>query len=222
MPSSPRSDPAEHVFGYGSLLERWDRPGPAGGRGRPAPAVAVAELAGYRRTWNVAMDNTRTIPGYKYYVDPATGERGSWFVTFLNIVPDPAARVNGVIFAVTPALLARLDARERNYERIDVGARVSPPRPGRVWAYAGTAAAVGRYELGSRSGRAVISRRYRDGVLEDFGAVGAAARSRFLQLTDPAPCPLLDLQRIEVPASDELSAGRHGGGPGPADPRASA
>jgi hypothetical protein len=196
MPRSPRSLRPEHVFGYGSLLEHRDAPGRADGLGR----AAVAELAGYRRTWNVAMDNTRTIPGYKYYVDPATGERGSWFVSFLNIVPDPGARVNGVVFAVTPALLARLDARERNYERIDVSARVSPPSRGRVWAYAGAAAAVGRFELGLRSGRAVISRRYRDRVLADFGALGAHERRRFLELTDPAPCPLLDLQRVEVPA----------------------
>jgi gamma-glutamylcyclotransferase (GGCT)/AIG2-like uncharacterized protein YtfP len=178
-----------HVFGYGSLLER------RGG----ARAPLICELAGFRRVWNVAMDNTRTLPGYKHYVDLQTGTRGPWFVTFLNIVPDPDTTVNGVMFEVAEAQLERLDHRERNYERIDVSSRIADPVDGRVWAYIGSRAAVHRFELGCRTGRAVISRAYRDRVREDFAAAGADALARFDELTDPVPCPILDLKRIDHP-----------------------
>jgi gamma-glutamylcyclotransferase (GGCT)/AIG2-like uncharacterized protein YtfP len=178
-----------HVFGYGSLLERH------GGADGPM----ICELAGYRRVWNVAMDNTRTLPGYKHYVDRDTGARGPWFVTFLNIVPDPDATVNGAMFEVDEALLERLDRRERNYERIDVSSHIADAVAGRVWAYVGSRPAVQRFELGCRTGRAVISRDYRDRVREDFAAAGADALARFDELTDPVPCPILDLERIDHP-----------------------
>ena len=61
------------LFGYGSLLR--------------FPGGIPCHLLGHRRAWNVAMDNRQTIPGYKYYVDPDTGERPPVHVTFLNIYP---------------------------------------------------------------------------------------------------------------------------------------
>jgi cation transport regulator ChaC len=186
----------QYVFGYGSLLER-----------RHEPARGLAELRGFRRTWNVAMDNRQTIPGYKHYIDRATGERGAWFVTFLNIVRDPGASVNGVMFAVDDALLERLDCRERNYERVDVTADVVDQVNGRVWAYVGSRDAEHRFLCGCRTGRAVISRDYYAAVREDFAAVGREALERFDALSDPPPCPILDLQRVDHgEASDRVSA----------------
>jgi cation transport regulator ChaC len=187
----------QYVFGYGSLLER----GRGSGVGH-APGVAdlhPAELSGYRRTWNVAMDNSRTIPGYKYYVDAVTGERRDWFVTFLNVVPDPRSSVNGVVFAVSDALLAELDRRERNYDRVEVSARVCPAREGRVWVYAGSASAVRRFERGARAGRAAVAAEYRRRVIDDFAALGPEAVDRFERLTDPPPCPVLELRRVDLP-----------------------
>jgi cation transport regulator ChaC len=178
------------VFGYGSLLEH-----PTAAGHRPV----ACELAGYRRTWNVAMENARTIPGYKYYLDGVNGERPDCFVTFLNIIREPGHVVNGVVFEVTPEWLSRLDHRERNYERIEVSGEISVPVDGRVWAYTGRGAAVARFETGLRRSRAVISRQYHDGVLADFERIGPEARQRFISLTDPAPCPIVDLRRIDVP-----------------------
>jgi cation transport regulator ChaC len=177
----------EYVFGYGSLLERASGGGPR-----------VCELGGYRRTWNVAMDNSRTIPGYKHYVDGATGERRPWFVTFLNLVRDEQARVNGLLFAADASLLEQLDRRERNYERVDVSDAVLEPVDGQVWAYVGLQDAVRRFELGRRTARAVISREYHERVCDDFA--GAGALQRFEELTDPPSCPILDLRRIDHPA----------------------
>jgi cation transport regulator ChaC len=175
----------DYVFGYGSLLERR------------ADAPLLCELAGYRRTWNVAMDNTRTLPGYKHYVERATGVRGEWFVTFLNIVRDPDATVNGVMFEADTEMLERLDRRERNYDRVEVTAQLSAPADARVWAYVGARVAVERFEHGRRAGRAVISREYLDAVRADFAAAGNDALPRFDELTDPVPCPILDLRRID-------------------------
>ena len=152
------------------------------------------------------MDNRRTIPGYKYYVDAVTGERRDWFVTFLNVVPDSGSRVNGVLFAVTDEVLAELDGRERNYVRTGVSEAVSPSLDGEAWVYAGSAAAIGRFELGCRTGRAVVSRGYHDRVLDDFTALGPGARSRFEQLTDAPPCPVLDLRRVDVPGPRDPQA----------------
>jgi gamma-glutamylcyclotransferase (GGCT)/AIG2-like uncharacterized protein YtfP len=176
----------QFVFGYGSLLERACR-----------EERSVYELEGYRRTWNIAMDNSRTIPGYKHYVDDATGDRQHWFVTFLNIVPDDQARVNGVLFQVDASLLERLDDRERNYERVDVSDRFRERVGGEVWAYVGRQDAVERFELGRRTGRGVISREYYERVRADFAAVGALRR--FEELTDPTPCPIRNLRRVDHP-----------------------
>jgi hypothetical protein len=149
------------IFGYGSL---------APGRGTPA------HLRGYRRAWNVAMDNRATIPGYKYYVD-AAGRRPEVFVTFLNLVPGDG--VDGVVIDADPVAL---DARERNYRRVDVSDAIDVPGP--VFAYIGLAEAVDRFEAGHREGRAVAQRAYVESVR------GVAPSP---------PLPVLDLTRIDLP-----------------------
>lgn len=149
------------IFGYGSLTPRGAR---------------RAFLRGYRRAWNVAMDNTRTIPGYKYYVDPA-GRRPEVVVTFLNLVPGDG--VAGVLFEGD---LDELDARERQYERVDVARALGMPGP--VYAYVGRAEAVERFEAGHRERRAVAQRSYVEAVL---------------RVAAPPALPVLDLTRIDIP-----------------------
>jgi hypothetical protein len=145
------------------------------------------------------MDNSMTIAGYKYYVDAVSKVRRDWFVVFLNIVPSPGAHVNGLLFETDGELLSRLDARERNYERVDASHLVSPMVQGTVWTYVGTPAAVDRFEAGRRTNRAVISREYRDGVVHDFARLGADALAQFQALTDPPPCPVMDLACVNLP-----------------------
>jgi hypothetical protein len=137
----------QFVFGYGSLA--------ADG----AAAGEPARLGGHRRVWGVAMDNRVVLPGYKSYVDPATGERPAIFVAFLDIEPDRSAVVDGICIPVDDELLAALDARERNYDRHDVTPLMADP-PGRVWAYAGSAEGRERLAEGRRTGTAVISREH--------------------------------------------------------------
>src|SRR4051812_47544581 len=141
------------VFGYGSLLRRPD--------GIPC------HLLGHRRAWNVAMDNRRTIRGYKYYVDPGTGERPPVHVAFLNLYPAAEGRVNGIAFPTAAEELDELDRRERNYDRIDVTRLLDVDLGGTVWTYLGSEAARERFEAGT----AVVDQNYVEDVRDGFRAV---------------------------------------------------
>ena len=143
------------------------------------------------------MDNSVDLPGYKFYVDPQSGSRPDVLVTFLNIEPATGGRVNGVVFPVTADELDALDVRERNYERVDVTDSIEEATSGRVWTYIGKAEATARYNRGKSEQRAVISRKYYDGVLAACVAAGASRRE-FDQSTAPPPCPIVDLDRIDL------------------------
>ncbi len=165
------------IFGYGSLLARGD--------GVPC------RLAGHRRRWGVAMDNRRTIPGYKYFLDP-DGARPEVYVTFLDAVAERGSSVDGLAFGVSAAALGELDARERNYRRVDVTAMVDAELGGRVWAYLGLEEARERYAAGARAGTAVVSRAYVDHVRAGFAAFG-------LEFEDEPEVPVWDLTLVRVP-----------------------
>jgi len=167
------------VFGYGSLLRL------AGG--------IPCRLLGHRRAWNVAMDNRRTIPGYKYYVDPETGERPAVHVAFLNIYPAPEEGVNGIAFPVAPEALDQLDRRERNYDRIDVTRLLDVDLGGTVWTYLGRKDARERFEANS----AVVSQDYFDAVRDGFESVGGL--DEFDRSTDRLTVPLRRLRRVDLP-----------------------
>jgi gamma-glutamylcyclotransferase (GGCT)/AIG2-like uncharacterized protein YtfP len=108
------------------------------------------------------MDNTVTLPGYKYYLDP-DGTRPALAVAFLDIEPDPDAVVAGVCLPVDAAALAALDERERNYERVDVTGAIGP-QAARVWAYTGRADSRERFAAALRAGTCVTSREYAERV----------------------------------------------------------
>jgi cation transport regulator ChaC len=196
------------VFGYGSLLRGYgpevaDRNAVRPTRGR------VAHLRGYRRAWNVAMDNRIDLPGYKFYLGPL-GERPSVFVTFLNLIPSSHRGVSGVLFPATSQDLHTLDARERNYERADVTAQVVDAPLGTVWTYIGTREAEDRYEAGIAAGSAVISREYYEGVWQDFAGLGETALAEFTATIEPPACPIMDLERIDLPTAsrDKMAPSR--------------
>jgi hypothetical protein len=171
--------PAEFVFGYGSLSGRGGVP---------------ATLAGHRRRWGVAMDNSRTIPGYKYYVEADSGARPDVHVAFLDIQPAPGESVNGVVLPVSPGDLTALDARERNYERIDVTDLIDPRPGGRVWTFAGSDDGRRRCR---QADRLVVSRAYLEAVAAAFAALGPEQAARFRASTDEPPCPV-DLRRVDL------------------------
>ena len=164
------------VFGYGSLL--------VAGEGRPC------RLAGHRRVWGVAMDNEQTIPGYKYFLDP-DGGRPAVHVAFLDAVPDGDGAVEGVVFEVPDVDV--VDARERNYARVDVTERLDLDLGAPVWAYLGLDAARERYAGAVAAGTAVVSRAYLEGVRAGFARFG-------LPFDTPPDVPVVDLVRVDLPA----------------------
>ena len=169
------------VFGYGSLLARG---------AVPAGAVPCA-LRGHRRHWGVAMDNRLDLPGYKHYLAP-DGSRPEIFVAFLDLRPDPGASVDGLAIPVADEALPALDARERNYERVEI----EPPAAvaGPVYTYRGSAAGRERLREGLATGTARISRAYADAIRAGYAALGL--ERAFARTTDPEPCPRAELRIV--------------------------
>lgn len=174
--------PTAHVFGYGSL----------------ATLGAPAELHEFERSWGVAMDNTRDLPGYKHYLLPS-GERPALFVAFLDIAQRAGGVVNGVCTPVDERTLALLDLRERNYARVDVTPHVGAPPAarGRVWAYVGSTAGRERLHTGRARGTAVVERAYLELVRAAFAALGPEEAARAAPSLDPGDLPVRDLRRID-------------------------
>ncbi len=182
----------QFVFGYGSLAAR--RVGLA-----PDAAGFIAELAGARRTWGVAMDNRHDLPGYKYYTDSG-GRRPRAFVAFLDLrfVDGAGAAVNGLCRPVDDVALAALDLRERNYERVDVSNRIDAGAA-RVWAYRGTAAARQRFAEGLCTSTVVIDAGYLRAVRAGFAALGEAEERAARASLTPGPIPVAELTRHDLP-----------------------
>jgi cation transport regulator ChaC len=161
-----------HVFGYGSLLAE--------------EAGIPCRLRDHRHEWDVAMDNRETIPGYKVYIDPETGQQPPVHVAYLSIAPAPGESVEGVAFPVTDEQLAALDRRERNYDREDVSDLVDADLGGPVWAYVGSAAGRRRFADARQRGTAVVARGYLEKVPD--------------AVTLPSDLPVRELLRRDVGA----------------------
>ena len=189
----------ELVFGYGSLAAL-----PAAAVTRtPSARGFVADLRGAARGWGVAMDNRADLPGYKYYTDPA-GRRPEVFVAFLD-VRFPGSRtdhrtVTGVCLPVDAGGLPALDARERNYDRIEVTDRIE--RGGgdraRIWIYVGSAAGRARFARGTATGSVVIDAGYLQAVRAAFRGLGEAEWRGCAASLEPGGLPVAPLVRHEL------------------------
>jgi hypothetical protein len=178
---------AQHVFGYASLVTDAE-----------SQNVTVARLPAQRRGWGVATDNVRAIPGYKMYLRRSDGTRPAVFVAFLDLAPDPECSVTGLVRAVAADELARLDRRERNYDRVDVSERIEG-FDGRVWTYTGSAEGRERLRRGRSEHRAVVSRDYLEKVHAGFRRLGPEAHADFLASSTLGDLPVWDLERIDLP-----------------------
>ncbi len=104
--------------------------------------------------------------------------------------------MNGLAVPVDAARLAELDAREVNYERIEVSSALRPACPGRVFAYRATEAARERCRQGARDSDVFVAREYLARVRRAFSALGPDALAEFEATTEPRPFPLRDLEPI--------------------------
>ena len=176
---------SEWVFGYASLV-----PDGAGG------GAVEAHLAGHRRVLGVAHDNRRIIPGYKTYF-LRDGTRPDVYVAFFDVEVAPDVAVGGLALPVDADRLDALDAREANYERVDVTGLVEGPS-GRVWTYMGLAGGRARLARGLAEGTAVVSLDYLQKVHGAFRARGKDAFAEFERTTVTHGIPALDLDRRDV------------------------
>jgi hypothetical protein len=174
----------DYVFGYASLVALEDADAFPG------------RLLGFRRFWSVAMDNWEGGEGVKHWLDPATGERPRIRVAYLDLYEHADSAVNGLALPVDAERLAVLDAREVNYQRIEVTDTFEPGVSGRVFAYFGLDAARERCRRGAAAGDAFVSRDYVAGVRRAFGELAPGALPEFDRTTDPLPFPERDLKVV--------------------------
>lgn len=195
-----------YVFGYASLVALRD---PVAVEGTELPPLG-GRLRGFRRSWGVAMDNWDAVNDHKHFVDPESRERPALRVAYLDVDPQEGATVNGLALPVDEARLAELDAREVNYDRIEVSDGFEPAdaAAGRsndaatfdatapVYTYRGSAAARERRRRGAEEGNACISAEYAALVCDSFAALGPDALAEYERTTDPSPFPTLALKRV--------------------------
>ena len=189
------------IFGYGSLVDIGRLSEFLNEHGLALGDHRYVTIAGWRRSWSVAMDNRDIVPGYKYYVDRSTGAHPDVYVAFLNIervrkadlpagIPPP--EVAGVLFEIDESVLAILDKRERNYCRCDITDQF-PGIEGRVWVYLGSPEAEERYRVGLMERSVVIDLAYKTAVESAY----RNANITYAAEQDPR-LREMDLQRIDT------------------------
>lgn len=175
------------IFGYGSLASPVSFGLTLGRPFTPGRDFHYGELGGFGRRWN-------------YGVGHRTGWVGGREVTIvaLGLVASDGERANGVVGWVDDHELVRLDARERDYDRVDVTGRVDVEGgevTGRIETYVPRPDAVARYEAARAAGAAAIEQRYWDLVSGAFAAFGAEPRQRYLATTPAPDVPVLEIER---------------------------
>lgn len=86
---------ARHYFGYGSLVNAGTR--------QPGEVAVNAVLTGWRRTWAHFYDMPPRGPGRS-----------------LSIREDAGCQIAGAVVEIQQGTLARLDERERGYDRLEL------------------------------------------------------------------------------------------------------
>lgn len=185
------------VFGYGSLVSPASFGATLGRELRLGRDVLEAEVDGYGRRWNYGVMHTEGTS-----VDD-DGAIRTWTIVALGVVPAEGERVNGVVTWVDDAELARLDRRERHYDRVDVTSRVvvdgaSERLASPVVTYVPRAEAQRHFELAREAGRAAIERRYWDLVDGAFAALGPDRHARYHATTPGPGVPVIELGRRAV------------------------
>ncbi len=180
------------VFGYGSLAHVENLRDFLARHRAELGSHSHTELIGFERTWSVAMDNSETLTGYKYFVDAETGARPA-FIAFANIESRPGARVAGILFEVAHSTLAVLDTRERNYHRTDVTAHVSVAVEGTVWTYLGRPEASARFHEGREKNALVIDAAYAQAIATAFAEADIP-----YDPAHPPGVPLRALKRVDT------------------------
>lgn len=162
-----------YVFGYGSLVS----PISAGRTlGRYVEELPAARLRGHRRDWGV---------GVPLAFDDGTRATGA----FLDVQPDtgPGSVVLGTLLAVSPSELVMLEAREAQYDTVEVTAEIESESvlAGPVFAFMGRAEHRADPDL-------VLPSRYLELVTLAVATRGEAFAEEYWATTAPTDLPRHD------------------------------
>ena len=177
------------VFGYGSLVSPASA---AATLGEPLDLVAPVRLRGWRRRWSTARDNLASEKTFA----PAGGGEPFRCCLGLNIEPAPGEPgANGALLRLGAAQIARLDARELRYDRIEVGDDIDsqPPDGAPVIAYVAKAAHHRRRPPPG----AVILASYVRAVEAAFAELGRPELERYRATTDDPPVDVVEGVLVE-------------------------
>ncbi|MCE9565999.1 MAG: gamma-glutamylcyclotransferase [Planctomycetes bacterium] len=168
------------ILGYGSLFSRESLERTLG-RSYTGPMFECL-LPGWRRGWDIAMPNSR------FFTLIANGREYPERIIYLNVRPNRGSLLNGVLFVVTPADLAALDAREWIYSRTDVTGSITNGSiaGGRVFMYVG----LDKYLLSAvpeSVAKASVRKTYLQIVESGLNSLDGGFRHRYRDSTDRPP-----------------------------------
>lgn len=197
--NSEKKRPWKWVFGYGSLVDLMSLKKTLEKNQICSQEYIYCSLKGFVREWNVAMDNTKKIQGYKYYKN-SKGEIPPVGVTFLNLSKTKSDHaVNGILFRVNKKELERLTERERNYEPIEIDADldIKPPAK-KIIVFIASRDGRDRFDHFKTNGKAVISEEYRDQVEDAFKNTGLHNNyyNGYVNSTISPEIPVIKLEKI--------------------------
>lgn len=186
------------VFGYGSLVDPISLSRTLERTVIPGVDFLEAELAGWERRWNYGVGH---VSARWCRNDGTTVDDG--VIIALGVIAVLSARTNGIIARVSDVELARLDVRERDYDRVDVTADVvqatSKVDEGlfgeheRVVTYVPRPSAIARYEMARDSGTAGIRSTYWNLVEDAFAQLGDEQRRMYRESTPAPDVPVIDV-----------------------------
>lgn len=159
-----------YIFGYGSLVD-LDKLKVFLQKDTFLPnELFICKLKGYRRIWNVSMDNKRDLPNYKYYVESIKGldKRPPCFVTFLNIEKHVDSEVMGVLFKVDQKMLEKLKLRETHYKLINIKTFLDFNFKEDAFTFTAHDDGLDNFKKGEKKDLAVISKNYFNLVEDAF------------------------------------------------------
>lgn len=181
------------LFGYGSLVSPVSLAETIGRDPGPGD-MRIAHVEGFGRRWNYG---SKVLRG-DWVHDGAEITGG--LVVSLGIAAAADESCNGVIFHVDADELARLDWRERDYERVDItdqttfgGAPIGAP----IEVYVPRQSAVERYEAARDAGRAAIRQSYWHLVRDAFALLGADHVAQY-DLTPPPDVPVAEIALYRI------------------------
>jgi hypothetical protein len=188
-----------YVFGYGSLADPNDHLTVRNAGDFPEPVYGT--LSGYRRHWDIAMENWANRHDHKHYVLSPGGERPRLRVATLGIESAPGVQCNGVAVPVDDTRLAWFDQREQFlYDRVgDLRGQFEPALELPLWTYVPTAEGEAIFDAGMKEGNVYLPSDYFADVQRVFRDRGSAAWRQFETSTRRPRCPVRDLYLFRAP-----------------------